>query len=227
MKEGTVGEGSVLGDEIGRGRPSVVTSRPEMVPRVDHERIFVLDEQLGLVGEYALDDECPLEFEDLRRSIPAGGMRHLVAFFQGEYAFTPFRIEGLWFVVLTRGVPRSEERGSTGTLLAALRVHLPASLSGDLAAREAAVWKREREVDAREALLTRREQRVALFEADVKSVAGKLREIEANVRGREIRLDALREYALQMQRSIRGSSKPRVPQESGESPPPSDVMVPR
>ena len=228
MKEGEVEEDSVRRDGLAGVRSGFVMPVPKTVPRIDYERIFVLDEDIRLLGEYALDDECPLEFRDLLRAIPASGMRHLVSFYQGEYVFTPFRIEGLWFVVLTRGAPRIEERGSIGTLLAALRVHLPSSLSRSLAAREAAVWKREREVDARESRLERREQRVTHLETDVQTVAGKLREIESNVRARETRLNALREYAIQMQRSIRQSStKANPPRESAEDQPPSDVMVPR
>src|SRR5256886_16783023 len=100
-----------------------------MVPGIDYERIFGLDQDARLLGEYALRDDCPLEYDDLRRSIPVNGMRHLVAFYQGEYAFTPFRVEKMWFVVLSHGVPRIEERGSIGTLLAAMRVHLPPVLS--------------------------------------------------------------------------------------------------
>jgi len=106
---------------------------PKTVPRVDYERIFVLDASGKLLGEYVLNDECPLEFADLQRSLPMNGLRHLVSFYQGEYAFTPFRVDDLWFVVLTLGVPRIEDRGSIGTLLAAARVHIPRSVPGSAA----------------------------------------------------------------------------------------------
>jgi hypothetical protein len=174
-----------------------------MVPRIDYERIFVLGEDARLLGEYALRDDCPLEYDDLRRSIPVNGMRHLVAFYQGEYAFTPFRVEDLWFVVLSHGVPRIEERGSIGTLLAAMRMHLPPSLSPAIAAREDALRERDREAEAREARLARREQRLALLEAELRSAAITLRDLEGEVRTRETRLTALRDYALQMQRGFR------------------------
>src|SRR5438552_18736009 len=96
-----------------------------MVPRIDYERIFVLGEEARLLGEYALRDDCPLEYDDLRRSIPVNGMRHLVAFYQGEYAFTPFRVEDMWFVVLRHGVPRIEASHSIESLTAHKRVHPP------------------------------------------------------------------------------------------------------
>lgn len=193
---------------------------PKMVPRIDYERIFVLDEDSNLLGEYALRDDCPLESEDLRRAIPVNGMRHLVAFYQGEYAFTPFRVEDLWFVVLTHGVPPIEDRGSIGTLLAAMRVHLPPSLSPAIAAREDAIRDREHEAAEREATLSRREQRVSLLEAELRSSAITLRDLESDVRTRERRVNALRDYAVQMQRSLRPTkSKPeRGPAPDGTTP---------
>jgi hypothetical protein len=202
MKEVVVEEGAVARDGIGVVTRSTVQA-PRMVPRVDYERIFVLGEDARLLGEYALRDDCPLEYDDLRRSIPVNGMRHLVAFYQGEYAFTPFRVEDLWFVVLSHGVPRIEERGSIGTLLAAMRMHLPPSLSPAIAAREDALRERDREAEARESQLRRREQRLALLEAELRSAAITLRDLEGEVRTRETRLTALRDYALQMQRAFR------------------------
>ncbi|TLZ97868.1 MAG: hypothetical protein E6J92_02375 [Methanobacteriota archaeon] len=208
MKEGVMEEGAISRDGmavVGR----LTLQAPRMVPRVDYERIFVLGEDARLLGEYALRDDCPLEYDDLRRSIPVNGMRHLVAFYQGEYAFTPFRVEDLWFVVLTHGVPRIEERGSIGTLLAAMRMHLPPSLSPAIAAREDALQERDREAEAREAQLRRREQRLALLEAELRTAAITLRDLEGEVRTRETRLTALRDYALQMQRAFR-QPKPKA-----------------
>src|SRR5207249_11444562 len=164
-----------------------MTHGPKTVPRVDYDRIFVLDEDAKLLGEYALRDDCPLEYDDLRRAIPLSGMRHLLSFYQGEYVFTPFRVGALWFVLLTQGVPRIEERGSIGTLLAAMRVHLPPSLSPTLAAREDALREREREVGAREASLGRREQKIALLEPELRSSAMAPPDLEAEVRTRETR----------------------------------------
>ena len=228
MKEGVMEEGAISRDGmavVGR----LTLQAPRMVPRVDYERIFVLGEDARLLGEYALRDDCPLEYDDLRRSIPVNGMRHLVAFYQGEYAFTPFRVEDLWFVVLTHGVPRIEERGSIGTLLAAMRMHLPPSLSPAIAAREDALQERDREAEARESQLRRREQRLALLEAELRTSAIALRDLEGEVRTRETRLTALRDYALQMQRAFRQTksnaehpveAEPTMRRESSGPPPP-------
>ena len=187
-------------------------SGPKTVPRVDYERIFVLDVGMGLLGEYALRDECPLEYVDLKRAIPVSGMRHLVPFYQGEYAFTPFRVDEMWFVVLTRGVPRIEERGSIGTLLAAMRLHLPTVLGPGLAEREASLRRFERDLDDREAVLIRKEQRIGQRELDLQINTSKLMELEADVLVRETKLDALRDYALQMQTAFRqNGAQGRVP----------------
>jgi len=202
MRESVVDEGPSQPDGTKGGTRSAVQA-PRMVPRIDYERIFVLDDEARLLGEYALRDDCPLEYDDLRRSIPVNGMRHLVAFYQGEYAFTPFRVEDMWFVVLSHGVPRIEERGSIGTLLAAMRVHLPPVLSPAIAAREDALREREREAAARESTLGRREQKLALLEAELRTSAIALRDLEAEVRTRETRLVALRDYAILMQRTFR------------------------
>lgn len=183
--------------------PSFSVPIPKLVPRIDYERIFVLDQDASLLSEYALRDDSPLEFEDLRRAIPVNGMRHLVSFYQGEYAFTPFRVEDLWFVVLSHGVPRIEERGSIGTLLAAMRIHLPPTLSPAVAAREDALRERERDAEARAAILARREQRVSHIESELNLAARNLRDLEKEVRARESRMNALRDYALQMQRAFR------------------------
>src|SRR6267378_4219182 len=210
MKEVVEEEGAISRDGMEVAARSTVHA-PRMVPRVDYERILVLGEDARLLGEYALRDDCPLEYDDLRRSIPVNGMRHLVAFYQGEYAFTPFRVEDLWFVVLTHGVPPIEDRGSIGTLLAAMRVHLPPSLSPAIGAREDALREREQEAADRESKLSRREQRVSLLEAELRSAAITLRDLDSDVRTRERRVNALRDYAVQMQRSLRPTkSKPET-----------------
>ncbi len=189
------------------------THGPKTVPRIDYERIFVLDAAANLIGEYALNDECPLESSDLRRSIPVNGLRHLVSFYQGEYAFTPFKVDDLWFVILTRGVPRIEERGSVGTLLAAARIHIPPMLDPLLARREAELREKELELAARETELQHREQRSGTVEAELRVANTRLAEHEAEIVGREASLTVLREYAAQMQRAflVAKDAKPKDP----------------
>jgi hypothetical protein len=215
-------------DGLGVVPTNFTTHGPRTVPRVDYDRIFVLSEDTKLLGEYALRDDCPLEYDDLRRSMPVSGMRHLRSFYQGEYVFTPFRVGGLWFVVLSRGVPRIEDRGSIGTLLAAMRVHLPPSLSTTLASQEAALRDRERELEAREALLSRKEQRVVHLEEELAAATKHIEELEAEVGARGNRLSALRDYALHMQRTIQpADSNPDVTAEGEGSPPLDRIPVPR
>lgn len=189
-------------DGIGMVPTGFATHGPKTVPRVDYERIFVLDTKGNLLGEYALDDECPLESPDLRRSIPVNGLRHLVSFYQGEYAFTPFKVDDLWFVILTRGVPRIEERGSVGTLLAAARIHIPPMVDPFLAKKDLDLRTREQELAEREVQVTRREQRAGAMEAELRVASTQLSEREAEVRRREATVVTLRDYAVQMQRAF-------------------------
>ncbi len=188
-----------------------VTRGPKTVPRVDYERIFVLDSNNNLLGEYALDDDCPIESSDLTRSLPLSGMRHLVSFYQGEYAFTPFKVDDLWFIILTRGVPRIEERGSVGTLLAAARVHIPPMVEPFLTKKEAELRATEAELADREADLLRREQRAGQMEAEIQVASVRLKELEADVRTREAKLATLRDYAVRMQRSFLGPQETTPP----------------
>jgi hypothetical protein len=180
----------------------LATRGPNTVPRVDYERIFVLDGRTNLLGEYALDDDCPIESSDLMRSMPLSGLRHLVSFYQGEYAFTPFKVDDLWFVVLTRGVPRIEERGSFGTVLAAARIHIPPMLEPLLAKRETDLRLREQEMAQRESALTRREERVATQEGEIGLALASVKELEADLRLREAKIVTLRDYAVQIQRTF-------------------------
>ena len=179
---------NVSSDEgIRHGDRGVVPTRfathgPRTVPRVDWERIFVLNRTNDVLGEYALNDECPLETRDMLRSIPLSGLRHLVSFYQGEYAFTPFRVDDLWFVVLTRGVPRIEERGSIGTLLAAARIHIVPSIEPSLARREAEIREHEQWVREREENVAVREARAAHAEAALEASGPDLDEQDAHLR---------------------------------------------
>ncbi len=189
-------------DAIGVVPTSFAVHGPKSVPRIDYERIFVMDGNNNLLGEYALDDECPLESSDLRRSVPVNGLRHLVSFYQGEYAFTPFKVDDLWFVILTRGVPRIEERGSIGTLLAAARVHIPPMVEPLLAKKDAELHAKEHELEQREAELVRREQRSGTLEAELRIASTQMSERDAELRGREATLTTVRDYAVQMQRTF-------------------------
>jgi len=200
---------------------------PKTVPRVEYERIFVLDEPMKLLGEYALRDDCPLEYEDLQRSLPLTGLRHLISFYQGEYAFTPFRVERLWFVVLTHGVPRIEERGAIGTLLAAMQAHLPPSMLSALAEKETALSERERDLERRGSTVAAREMRVAQVETSLEEAAAKVRELEAGVRDREMGVDSLRDHAVALQQAFRTANrKAHISDGAEENPPAPDVTAP-
>ncbi len=101
-----------------------LTSAARPVPRIDYERIFVLDGNDRMLSEFVLNDECPTEFDDLSRSIPPEGLEHGKSIFHGEYVLTSFGVDDLKFVIVTRGTPGIRERGFIGSLLAAAKIHL-------------------------------------------------------------------------------------------------------
>ena len=189
-------------DAIGVVPTGFSTHGPKTVPRVDYERIFVLDSKNNLLGEYALDDDCPLESSDLVRSLPINGMRHLISFYQGEYSFTPFKVDDLWFVVLTRGIPRIDERGNVGTLLAAARIHIPPMVEPFLAKRELELRALEQELSIRETEVLRREQHAGAAETELRLSSTRLGEMERDLRAREAKVTTLRDYAVQMERTF-------------------------
>src|SRR2546430_17550056 len=98
-----------------------------------------------------------------------------------------------------------------------MRMHLPPSLSPAIAAREDALRERGRQAEAREVHVARRERRLAFLEAELRSAAIALRDLEGEVRTRGTRLTGLRDCALQMQRAF-GQAEPKVgPPREGES----------
>ncbi|HII39822.1 MAG TPA: hypothetical protein HA326_01225 [Thermoplasmata archaeon] len=216
MREATE-QKDVPRDAIGVVPTRFSTHGPKSVPRIDYERIFVLDSKTNLLGEYALDDDCPLESSDLMRSLPLSGMRHLVSFYSGEYAFTPFKVDDLWFVVLTRGVPRIEERGSVGTLLAAARIHIPPMMEPLLAKREMELRAKEQELAAREMELVRQEQRSVAEETELRVASVRLAERETDLRAREDNVSTLRDYAVQLQRALVPPKEPKAKEATSAS----------
>ncbi len=222
MRESTE-QKDVPRDAIGVVPTRFSTHGPKTVPRIDYGRIFVLDSKNNLLGEYVLDDECPLEGSDLTRSLPLNGMRHLVSFYQGEYAFTPFKMDDLWFVVLTHGVPRIEERGSVGTLLAAARIHIPPMIEPLLAKREIELRTKEQELANRETDLLRREQRAGATDAELAVARSRLSDLEIDLRAREAKVSTLRDYAVQMQRAL---AQPKEPKAKESTAGPSVSMTP-
>ena len=77
-------QGETTRGGTGTGSRTFPTRGPKTVPQVDYERIFVTDTHTNLLGEYALNDECPLE------SSEEAGER-CEEFFHGCLSFLGFR----------------------------------------------------------------------------------------------------------------------------------------
>ena len=93
----------------------------------------------------------------------------------------------------------------------------------------AAQMDQAHDVDPRiaEAAGEARQRARPVVEADVKEATANVRELEAGVRAREMRVDALRDYAVALQRAFRtANGKPDVSDGGEENPPPPDVSAP-
>src|SRR5688572_17572990 len=73
MKEGSVEEAASR-EVLGAGATYFSPATPsKSVQRIDYERIYVLDDERKVLGEYVLRDDCPIELGDLQRAIPLSG----------------------------------------------------------------------------------------------------------------------------------------------------------
>src|SRR5256712_13043912 len=117
--------------------------------------------------------------------------------------------------------------GRIGPWPAGMRVPPPPGLPPTLAAREAALRDRERELDARERAVSRKEQRAVQLEEELAMATEKMDDLAVEVRARESRLNALRDYAMEIHRTIEqtesGPDRPAIGERDSprdEGPPP-------
>lgn len=179
--------------------------------RVGIDRIFVLDDRWALLGEKVLREGCPVRYVDVRRSVPADGLRDRISFVNQGFAITPFHVDDLWFLVVTRDVPRMDDREAIGTLVSAVRIHVVPNLAFALARREALLRQRERELDALADILSRREQQVSRREREMEAESQRVRAREDSVRERETRLLALRDVVSRIRHRLVSTPPPSEP----------------
>src|SRR6266496_4102238 len=82
---------------------SVLMAAPlKKVARAQLKKIYVLDERGEMTGEYVLDAECPVDFNDFLKVLPNEGIGDRDSLFVGEYVFTAFQSGKFVFVLLSR-----------------------------------------------------------------------------------------------------------------------------
>src|SRR2546426_934090 len=122
--------------------------------RAQLKKIYVLDEHGEMTGEYVLDADCPIDYDDFLKVLPPEGIGDRDSLFVGEYVFTAFQSGKLVFVLLSRGHLASEDVDWTALLLTAADSHLaPAS--------RAAPPRTEATSDARQAFERERNELLA------------------------------------------------------------------
>src|SRR5216117_3511608 len=151
--------------------PSRKTARAQL------KKIYVLDDRGEMTGEYVLDSDCPIDYDDFLKVLPNEGIGDRDSLFVGEYVFTAFQSGKFVFVLLSRGHLASEDFDWTGLLLTAADSHLSKG-----AGRTAAPRAAETRPDADKAL-GERESRLAARERTLAELEVKLKAEAANLQG--------------------------------------------
>lgn len=179
--------------------PVLMTVAPKKSVRAELKKIYVLDEAGDMAGEYLLDADCPIDYNDFLRALPEEGIGDRESLFVGEYVFTAFQSGRSVFVLLSRGQLSPEDFNWTTLILNA--AHAQFGKTG----RPGRPTEAPAAADAERAL-SDREARLAAREVELATVEAKLQADEANLRGRheelarqKTRLTSLADYVTQMQ----------------------------
>ena len=176
--------------------------------RAQLKKIYVLDDHGEMTGEYILDADCPIDYDDFLKVLPPEGIGDRDSLFVGEYVFTAFQSGKLVFVLLSRGHLASEDVDWTALLLTAADSHLaPANRAAPPRTTEAkpdldkAPAEREVRLKAKEKTLAEQE---AKLQGESANLLGRQEELNRQKAG----LTALADYAARMQDSVtRGVSR--------------------
>src|SRR5256886_1277599 len=179
------------------------------VARAQLKKIYVLDERGEMAGEYILDSDCPIDYNDFLKVLPDEGIGDRDSLFVGEYVFTAFQSGKFAFVLLSRGQLAPEDVNWTALLLTAADSHLAAATSRPAPARAA---EPKPEVDKglaeRDARLQAKEKSLAELDAKLKADAANLSGRQEELDRQKARLAALADYSTQLQDAVsKGASR--------------------
>ncbi len=206
---------------IGPGLAVLLMAAPSRkTVRAQLKKIYVLNEVGDMDGEYVLDPECPIDYNDFLKVLPDDGIGDREALFVGEYVFTAFQSGKFVFVLLSRGQLTAEDVSWTALLLTAADAHLAAEATGAVARApeppkpsaeaEKALADREARADAREKELAKLEVQLKAADANLKGRGDELERQKTS-------LAALAEYVAQMQGQVsRGVDRARRSLEASE-----------
>ena len=171
--------------------------------RAQLKKIYVLDERGEMSGEYVLDEDCPIDYNDFLKVLPAEGIGDRDSLFVGEYVFTAFQSGKFVFILLSRGSLARDDIDWTSLILTAADSHL-AQVAGRPSPGRSAETKPdlERALSDREARLVDREKTLAVQEAKLQAEAANLLGRGEEVNRQKAGLAALEDYVARMQDSM-------------------------
>ncbi|HEX9340128.1 MAG TPA: hypothetical protein VF992_03015 [Thermoplasmata archaeon] len=183
---------------------SVLMAAPmKKVARAQLKKIYVLDERGEMAGEYVLDADCPVDFNDFLKVLPNEGIGDRDSLFVGEYVFTAFQSGKFVFVLLSRGHLGPEDFDWTGLLLTAADSHLSQRAARTVAPRAAeARPEADKALGERESRLAGRERLLAELEVKLKAEAANLRGRQEELNRQKARLAAVADYSAGMQDGV-------------------------
>ena len=200
--------GTLIGEIVIRGlrpalAPILMAAPSKKFVRAQLKKVYVLNDMGEMAGEYILDADCPIDYNDFLKVLPDAGIGDREALFVGEYVFTAFQSGKSVFVLLSRGQLAPEDIDWTATILTAADAHLAAQTG-------AAGPNRAPEPNPDlERGLAEREARLAAREKDLAKLEVELKASEANLKGRAEELDrqkthlvSLSDYVSQLQESV-------------------------
>src|SRR5881396_3330933 len=116
--------------------PVLMAAPARKAVRAPLKKIYVLDDRGEMSGEYILDADCPIDYDDFLKVLPPEGIGDRDSLFVGEYVFTAFQSGKFVFVLLSRGHLASEDVDWTALLLTAADSHLASKVGTPIRAAE-------------------------------------------------------------------------------------------
>ncbi len=172
---------------------------PKKAPKAVLLKLFILDAHGGYAGEYAVDEECVVEYGDVLRVIPEDGLRDQQTVYLGENMATAFHGETMSLVAITRGPIGPEDLAWVSATLTVTEAHLLEATETDVpgpSPDKAVLESLSSALDKREADLAERETALADAEKRATGAAD-----EARAAG-EAELASLREQLAQAQAQL-------------------------
>ncbi len=182
---------------------SVLMAAPsKRVARAQLKKIYVLDEHGEMAGEYVLDADCPIDYNDFLKVLPNEGIGDRDSLFVGEYVFTAFQSGKFVFVLLSRGQLTREDFDWTALLLTAADSHLTTSANRPSARAPESRPEPDKVTADRESRVASKEKSLAELEAKLKAEAANLGGRQEELTRQKDRLAALADYAARMQDTV-------------------------